>query len=121
MIPMVQAHGDLSRGNILSGDNGSPYLIDLDRSFEATAYFDVMYYAQVERLGSRKTVHFLRQATAASAARSEPFESDPLRWAKAMFIMDLSRFLVARFEAIAHREDRLCQYTLWLLKRAVGR
>jgi hypothetical protein len=120
LIQMVQAHGDFSRGNYLCGDDGKRYLIDFDRSFEATEYFDAMYYATEEGLDSRQTTEMLCRLAKTWQVRLTPFENDPCRWARALFVMDLVRFLVSRFEALPDSPDRICRYSICLLERAVG-
>lgn len=37
------AHGDISSGNIITAPGGQPALIDFDRAFRASIYYDVMF------------------------------------------------------------------------------
>ena len=85
-FPMSIVHGDLSHHNIVRNADGDAFLIDFDRSFEASAYYDFI------RLGLRGGFEGSSRYVIAINEHLMPqarFSHDEaLRYALAFFVLD---------------------------------
>jgi hypothetical protein len=117
-VPCVQCHGDFSIGNILIADDGSPFLIDFDRSFRANVFFDAMYFGINMHLSKAELIELLGKVDRSCGLKLGLPDSDLYRFAISLFVVDLNRFLALRFSAISDERDRVCQYTLNFIDRA---
>ena len=91
-VPMTIVHGDLSRQNIIRNEDGDAFLIDFDRSFEASAYYDFVSAGlspngfgpeQLEK--SRECVVAINQRLMPESVVSR---NDALEYALALFVLD---------------------------------
>jgi hypothetical protein len=88
-FPTTVVHGDLSRQNILRHDDGKAYLIDFDRSFEASAYYDFvfagLFTAAFGLENARRCVAAINERLVPAIALTP---DDALEYALALFVLD---------------------------------
>lgn len=118
-IPVIQCHGDYSSGNVVRGDDGKYYLLDLDRSFEAAAFFDVMYFGFSNDLPRNIVIKYLQSVDSAFSLGLNLNGEKLFELANYLYLLDLTRFLRLRIEGISDMEDRVCKYTIGLLEKAL--
>lgn len=114
MSPQLLVHGDLSPYNIIQ-DGEKSYLIDFDRSFVASAYYDFVYVwlnKYDRNLGKLK--NRVRQINDVYYGENMVPESIALDVAISHFVMDNVRFINERCETL--NEARYIIYTLNRLK-----
>ena len=91
-FPMALMHGDLSRQNIVWNEDGDAFLIDFDRSFEASAYYDFVYAGLSPNGFGPEQLETSRNYVVAINERLMPetvvSRDDALEFALALFVVD---------------------------------
>ena len=88
-VPTTIVHGDLSRQNILRTGEGEAFLIDFDRSFEASAYYDFVYSGLVNASsGLKKTREYVAAINRRLMLERAVAPNDALSYALALFVLD---------------------------------
>jgi hypothetical protein len=91
-VPMTVVHGDLSRQNIVRNGDGDAFLIDFDRSFEASAYYDFVSAGLSPNGFGPEKLDTSREYVDAINRRLMPetviSRDDALQYALALFVLD---------------------------------
>jgi hypothetical protein len=112
LVPLTIVHGDLTRWNVLRESDTGAWLIDFDRAFYASAFYDFIYAWIADGGYDRGQA---RQVTV-SLAQALGFASDLpaariLEVGVALFILDNLIYL-------KHAQGQQSTYTFWLIHRA---
>ena len=99
-VPMAVVHGDLSRQNIVRNGDGDAFLIDFDRSFEASAYYDFVSAGLSPNGFGPEKLDKSREYVEAINRRLMPetviSRDDALEYALALFVLDSIVYLNQR-------------------------
>ena len=91
-FPMAIMHGDLSRQNIVGNEDGDAFLIDFDRAFEASVYYDFVYAGLSPNGFGPEQLEKSREYVMAINERLMPetvvARDDALEYALALFVLD---------------------------------
>lgn len=118
-VPVLRCHGDFSLNNILRGARGEYYLIDFDRSFVATALFDAMYFGMGNGWSQQEIAGLLRKVLRACKREINLPDRQLFDLARALYAVDLGRYLHERLTVIENDRDRICWYSLGLMQAAL--
>jgi len=88
-FPATIVHGDLSRQNIVRGENGEAFLIDFDRAFEASAYYDFVFAGLFTNgFGLGKTREYAVAINERLMPDTPVARDEALEYALALFVLD---------------------------------
>jgi hypothetical protein len=94
-VPMTQAHNDLSVGNMVR-DGGRVYFLDLDNSFRATLWYDLVYLKfKSDDTGFDELARSIIELNA-RVRYAEVAPADSLRWSLSLFAVDFCRYVSSR-------------------------
>jgi len=112
--PSCEAHGDLSEYNIL-WNGANYYLIDFDRSFEATVFYDYVYFWLTASVSNKAMLLEKIYELASSFSVPSTDKREILRFVLYLFIIDNLRYL-----KLTGNESRVSVYTQVLIKKGLA-
>lgn len=119
-VPMVRVHNDLCEGNLVRS-NGNVHLIDLDQSFQASMWYDLVYLTCCsEGIGLDEVLGAVEELNG-KAGYDEVGRDEVLEWCFLLFFIDSCRYISSHLiqgrTGRVRRRSSTTGYRLKLLSR----